>query len=157
MGDTGPGGGKVFYDAGSTQSWGRYLEAAPTDYQVNNESALVAWGCAGAATGTTGATGTGKANTATILNKCNTAGIAADVANKYSTSTTGAGQWFLPSRDELALMYAKKLAIGGFAAYYYWSSSESYAGSAWSQNFYSGGQFSFNKSNTRYVRPVRAF
>jgi alpha-tubulin suppressor-like RCC1 family protein len=31
IGDTGPGGGKVFYDAGSTQQWGRYLEAATTN------------------------------------------------------------------------------------------------------------------------------
>jgi hypothetical protein len=29
LGDRGPGGGKVFYDAGSEQPWGRYLEAAP--------------------------------------------------------------------------------------------------------------------------------
>ena len=28
LGDTGPGGGIVIFDAGSTQSWGRYLEVA---------------------------------------------------------------------------------------------------------------------------------
>ncbi len=39
VGDVGPGGGTVFYDAGTTQSWGRYLEAAPTDYQVNDSCA----------------------------------------------------------------------------------------------------------------------
>lgn len=32
IGDTGPGGGIVFYDAGSRQSWGRYLEVAPTGW-----------------------------------------------------------------------------------------------------------------------------
>ena len=29
IGDTGPGGGIVFFDAGSVQPWGRYFEAGP--------------------------------------------------------------------------------------------------------------------------------
>ena len=32
MGTKGQGGGIVFYDAGSSQSWGRYLEAAPAGW-----------------------------------------------------------------------------------------------------------------------------
>jgi len=35
IGDTGPGGGVVFYDAGSRQAWGRYLEAAPAGWVSN--------------------------------------------------------------------------------------------------------------------------
>ncbi|NDC12143.1 MAG: hypothetical protein EBZ88_06790, partial [Actinobacteria bacterium] len=33
VGDIGPGGGVVFYDAGKTESWGRYLEASPASCQ----------------------------------------------------------------------------------------------------------------------------
>ncbi len=32
----GPAGGWVFYDAGSTESWGRYLEAANPDWETTN-------------------------------------------------------------------------------------------------------------------------
>ncbi|MBJ7367701.1 MAG: hypothetical protein JHC65_04520, partial [Ilumatobacteraceae bacterium] len=47
---------------------------------------------------------------------------------------------------------------GGFAARYYWSSSENDAGSAWVQYFNYGYQFGANKDNgSTYVRPVRAF
>jgi hypothetical protein len=35
VGDTGPGGGVVFYDAGVRLSWGRYLEAAPAGWVEN--------------------------------------------------------------------------------------------------------------------------
>ncbi|MCX6527926.1 MAG: DUF1566 domain-containing protein, partial [Actinobacteria bacterium] len=179
VGDTGPGGGRVFYVAPTQQSWGRYLEAAPTDYQVNGSRARVAWGCNSTSTGAAGLEiGTGKANTATILTKCTTVGIAADVANKYSTSTAGAGQWFLPSKDELnelckiysngrtdTTAYASfqngctgnTSPTGGFAADFYWSSSENYALYAWGQYFSYGGQSYYDKGNATYVRPVRAF
>ena len=32
VGQKGPGGGRVFYDAGSEQSWGRFLEVAPQNW-----------------------------------------------------------------------------------------------------------------------------
>ena len=176
MGETGPGGGKVFYvSSGNFTSQGsdcvaacKYLEAAPSDH-----SSTVAWGCSGAKTGATAtAIGTGKANTATIRAECTALGIAADVANKYSTSTAAAGQWFLPSQAELNELckYARTQDTGnttvicntgsdrgGFAADYYWSSSEGNAGSAWGQYFGSGGQGGNYKGNALYVRPVRAF
>ncbi|MCX6532985.1 MAG: hypothetical protein NTW34_02145, partial [Actinobacteria bacterium] len=51
VGDTGPGGGIVFYDAGSVQSWGRYLEAACAGWQNNCDGTTAdpqaEWGCYG--------------------------------------------------------------------------------------------------------------
>ena len=180
MGNTGPGGGKVFYDAGTIKSWGRYLEAAPTDYKVGTDERTGAeWGCRGTLTEATAeAIGTGKANTDKILTICTTDGIAADVANKYSTTNTvdapgAAGQWFLPSKDELNELckYARTQTTGtstvrcdssealrnGFAADFYWSSSEDYEYRAWYQTFYNGYQYYNGKPNTYYLRPVRAF
>ena len=176
MGDTGPGGGIVFYDAGAKQLWGRYLEAAPTDYQVSNARTSVEWGCYYTLIGAIDtAIGTGKANTTAILSKCKTVGIAADVANKYSTSTAAAGQWFLPSRDELNELckYALNQTTGntaeicsnsgtlrtGFAASYYWNSSEGDARSGGYQFFAYGNRSNSSnyKGSAYYVRPVRAF
>ena len=174
VGDIGPGGGKVFYVAPTPQTWGTYLEAAPTDYEVNGLSASLVWGCDGISTEATAtAIGTGKANTATILLGCTMAGIAADVANKYSTSTAAAGQWFLPSRDELNELckYARQtnqalggdtVCIGGslrtgFVADRYRSSSDFDERRAWHQYFDDGRQYFNSKSYAGYVRPVRAF
>ena len=179
VGDTGPGGGIVFYDAGTTQSWGRYLEAAPTDYQINGARAKAVWGCDYASVIGTGiAIGTGKANTATILANCMTPGIAADVANKYFTNTAGAGQWFLPSKDELnelCKIYSNgrmdtadyreyqngctgsTSPTGGFAVGFYWSSSEFDSRRGRVQNFCCGNQTASTKFAPNYVRPVRAF
>ena len=162
LGDIGPGGGKVFYDAGFTQSWGRYLEAAPTDYQVNGVRTRVAWGCNEKLYGSTAtAIGAGKANTYTILLSCTAAGIAARVAADYRGG--GKSDWVLPSKDELNAMYGRRFA-SGFADDGYWSSSEgsntpvaNYANSAWLQEFGNGYQDYFSKTLTYYVRPVRAF
>jgi len=181
VGETGPGGGTVFYVATSLQPWGAYLEVAPTDYQVTNQwgtdSARVTWGCTGTLTGATGtAIGTGKANTAAILAKCPTAAIAARVAADYQGG--GKSDWFLPSRNELNEL-CKKYSNGrtdttnfistqdgctgnlqpfdGFVANSYWSSSESDANNAWEVSFQYGNRASDGKNYGAYVRPVRAF
>jgi len=65
--------------------------------------------------------------------------------------------WRLPTKEELNLMYLNKNEIGGFAAAYYWSSSESNIYAAWSQFFSNGVQVNyFGKGFTYYVRAVRA-
>ena len=85
--------------------------------------------------------------------------FAATVCNEYSVTVGGVtyGDWHLPSKYELNLLYQQKAVVGGFTNYYYWSSSEYDAYSAWYQSFSTGFQNFFSKSSTCYVRAVRAF
>lgn len=64
--------------------------------------------------------------------------------------------WRLPTREELHVMWLNKDSIGGFAAAYYWSSSEYFNYFAWNQYFFDGYQYYFIKDYTNYVRAVRA-
>jgi hypothetical protein len=99
-----------------------------------------------------------------------TGDYAALIAANYSVqdngidSCTGAvsetcyGDWYLPSKVELNLLYNQKTVVGGFASYYYWSSTELDSNDAWFQDFLNGGQGFVNKDNTNIgVRAVRAF
>ena len=143
-------GGIIFYLDGS----GGGLIAAPT-----NQSAGAPWGCYGTLiTGADGtAIGTGAQNTIDIEAGCSTAGTAADICANLVLS--GYTDWFLPSKDELDMMYVNlhMQGLGGFASNYYWSSTEYDFNSAWIQYFYNGLQFYGFKSSNFYVRSVRAF
>ena len=77
----------------------------------------------------------------------------------------GLDDWFLPSIYELGRMYANLYSanppLGGFLAFYYWSSSEYpnyYDDDAWGLIFSQTQERNFLKSGTAgSVRPVRAF
>jgi hypothetical protein len=145
IGDTGPAGGKVFYLTDTTGLHG--LEAAPTD-----QSDGIIWGCLGkTVVGTKSVIGTGKANTAAIIARCEP-GTAAQIAASYSLN--GFTDWYLPSKDELNLLYAQQAVVGGFAWNTYWSSTEYDRNIAWSQGFHSGGQY--NNTTKNWILPVRA-
>ncbi|MEN8157253.1 MAG: DUF1566 domain-containing protein [Bacteroidota bacterium] len=66
--------------------------------------------------------------------------------------------WRLPTKYEISLMYTNKIAIGGFTADLYWSSTE-YNGStnAWAHNFNTGSPGWNDKSTLYKVRAVRSF
>ena len=130
IGDTGPAGGIVFYDKGNTDGGWRYLEAAPASSEFSAE-----WGLAYFSLKTDPEIGTGRRNTALIvaaLNKIReTAGRAARLVDDMNIN--GFDDWFLPSWNELDLMYLNlhKQGLGGFKNDYYWSSSSfSYGGDA---------------------------
>ena len=160
IGDTGPGGGIVFYDKGEyTDGW-RYLEAASDD------QGTMAWcNCASYsrctvtdAVGT--AIGTGKANTTAII----VAHPDDDYTNNAAKATQGTigskSDWFLPSVEELKEMYKAIGKPGIPTTGFFWSSSEDKTNYTFAigLGFDDGGSGSMDKdSGSDGVRAVRAF
>jgi hypothetical protein len=110
--------------------------------------------------GTTGtALGTGQANTTAIVGQAGCTSGAAYYCDNLTIDVYG--DWFLPSRYELNLMYTNlhNIAdpIGGFVGYFYWSSSEGNRNHAWGQYFPNGYRHSYYKYHNFRVRAVRAF
>ena len=151
------GGGKIAYilvsgDPGYDANVPHGLIAAASDQSTGTQ-----WGCQGTAIpGADGtALGTGNQNTIDIMAGCATAGIAARICGDLALN--GVSDWYLPSKDELNKLYINRVAVGGFASDFYWSSSELDFIYAWLQ-FFSGGYQDFHfKDNTYRVRAVRAF
>lgn len=121
-----------------------------------------AWGCNSAdvagATGT--AIGTGSINTAAILMACGGTASAAQVCKQLTLAAYT--DWFLPSKDELYLMYLnlKVKGLGGFSNLRYLSSSQTEISACFIQDFGT----TINQSPTVYdkfspvlVRAIRAF
>ena len=161
VGDTGPGGGTIFYVDMNRPVGSQYFEAACAGWTNNCDDVTAdptaEWGCyessISGADGT--AIGTGEQNTADILAGCATSGIAAQRADDYSNS--GESDWFLPSKDELGQMYFEQITVGGFSTGGFWSSSEDVDEYAWFQWFGVGSQNADDKDDSYYVRPVRSF
>ena len=131
---------------------------------MSDQSNSAQWGCSGQFIGGTGsAVGAGAANTTAIVSGCSETAIAARICADLTLG--GYTDWFLPSKDELNLMYStiglgavSGLGnVGNFGGNYYWSSTESDSGVTWDQNFGNGFQFYDNKLSADNVRAVRAF
>ena len=173
VGNTGPGGGKIFYVADTSAGFNcgptttekcYYLEAASTTATTNPWADVQrAWSTDGNQTtsvpnanGTT--IGTGYKNSLAIVAQTgNVAASSAAVAARGYGGPNNLTDWFLPSIDELVALFSQKTTVGGFVAGSYWSSSEVDASNAWDQGFSSGDQGNTSKDPTLSVRPVRAF
>ena len=171
VGDTGPGGGIVYYtsvsaftETGATCSANcHYLEYAPSGWYSGNTDGQVWWSSdathLSTATGT--ALGTGFGNTTAMLTSSGSyvgdTNGAAYISHQYAGNDSSAGQWFLPSIDELILLAnSSAKSAGSFANNWYWSSSDSSNLSAQGENLlYPNG--TQGKTYNGYVRPVRAF
>jgi hypothetical protein len=150
VGDPGPGGGIVFYDKGNFSDGWHFLEAAPAGVEFKAE-----WGLYGTdVSGTNTGIGSGKRNMEII------AGRGSAAAKRCAALNTGGYRdWFLPSKDELNLMYQnlKRKGLGEFTDSWYWSSSEDDDDSVWGQGFSDGGQNNYGKDSNYSVRAIRAF
>ena len=156
--DIGPAGGYIFYDKGYYSNGWRYLEAAPVSTEPYYDWCWCSDGTF--IRGTKTGIGSGQSNTTTIVAWLNSHSETHCVAQRCDALVySGYSDWFMPSKDELNLMYEnlKCFGIGGFESVGYWSSSESDAYHACFQGFYSGNQYMGEKSECRRVRAVRAF
>ncbi|MEJ6606909.1 MAG: hypothetical protein QNL72_00515 [Candidatus Planktophila sp.] len=185
IGDTGPGGGKIFYVASSPFTCGpglnlscSYLEAADGDLQVGkawsgNTSDLID-------PATSSAIGSGYKNTLAMIEQNATADKAGTLSQAYRGGELS--DWYLPSINELIQLCkwargvpwvsddtacnsatgAINTGIGasGFdGATNYWSSTEAIDGTVYVMFIGNGGTSTKGKSNGsgRSVRPIRAF
>lgn len=175
IGDTGPGGGIVFYDAGSHRPWGRWLELAP----LETEFVGYPWKPAGFvdrshplyrdAKGVLArhrrvlskSIGAGMANTKMIARNYGAGEYAARLARGLSFG--GKTDWFLPSEYELAeayrMLFSAAPSIGGMSRSFYWSSSEYDYDNAWTVNMKDGQTFDRLKDTvpdeSKGLKPVR--
>lgn len=186
VGDTGPGGGIVFYVAGANfTSTGsdcgtscRYLEVAPDASEVvrtwatnvnSNRTTAVAGADATAI-------GSGYQNTVDVNNQAGNVAVSSAAVYAFEYTNNGKSDWHLPSKDELNELckYATTQTTGdtsvactgsdttgttraGFSTFSYWSSSEFASNAALPQMFANGLQNASLKSGNNRSRPVRAF
>jgi hypothetical protein len=165
LGETGPSGGSIFYYSqegfhcpsnSDTKRIAHYLEAAPEDL-----AAPCPWATSAADDhdikniGT--AIGTGWNNTEYIYSE-DSAGTAASLCATHTSSTSVAGVWFLPSRDELEQLYINRDKVTDtLTEGTYWSSSQADDTHAYIYYFDVGAQSTDIKTETHKVRPITAF
>ncbi len=143
------GGGIIFYIDGTGEHG---LIVAPSDQPSAK------WGFFEKQIGAHGkAIGEGQANTDKITKASTQPDIAANICNDLRLN--GLSDWFLPSIDELSLIYKnlKAKGLGNFSSGEYWSSSETDFNNAWFMNFNVGLPSESNVDKSLQVRAVRKF
>ncbi len=169
VGKVGQAGGIVFYDKGSYSDGWRYMEAAPDDLPGRYKFGCITDKDAHfVLIGTEKTVGTGKSNTENLVMAMGEKAYgnypsegkyeyAARVCYDYEYNFYD--DWFLPSTDELELLYLN-LCLTRIIEYVdtfpYWSSSEYSATEAYSRRgTYDTGHYL--RGIDKYVRPVRQF
>ena len=144
----------IAYDAGSEQSWGRYILCEKHDLNhyepdsgtggVDEEYVGKQWGIYNQSDPEADGIGigTGKDNTDYLIGRYNTNTYLWYYVNQHRTNT--GKPWHVPSNDELSILYDNLSQIGNFSTStlsWYWSSSEYTSQRAWYQYFSTGNQY----------------
>jgi hypothetical protein len=142
-------GGIIFYIDETGQHG---LIAAESDQSRNAE-----WGCFGTLIGGTSISiGEGESNTFLIGFGCSSeVGTAAAIC--LNLNLNGYSDWYLPSKNELNLMYVNRNVLGSYYLFGYWSSSEDDEDDAWAHVFGSNMVNDYQKVLTLGVRAIRSF
>ena len=185
LGDTGPGGGKVFYVSQSPTTFScgptmnltcSYLEAAPKTWSGGTSDPTAIWAAhdynpTGQSTYealSASSLGRGYQHSISILT-LEASTVAAGIARSYRGG--GKIDWYLPATAELNLLCqlargvsqnVNNACTGGtssadFNAGGYWATSGYDSTKAWTQNFANGTLSGQIKGSAFSVRPIRAF
>ena len=179
VGDIGLGGGVVFYDKGFESDGWRYLEAFLDDQRVfqygyfrekpNGSNLFVNRSQIKDESCTSISVGSGESNTELIVNSCGDeafsnasgSGKITNYAARICLNMTNDGydDWFLPSMEELLLLYSYLSAKSDTQLdYYVWSSTEGERPSgAKVVNFKDGSSFEKSRAETCHIIPIRTF
>jgi hypothetical protein len=167
LGDTGPGGGKIFYVNTSGFACGPtlsetcyYLEVAPIGANTTKD-----WAVSANQTSSAGASGTvigsGYQNTMAIINQGNSNSAAA-YAQEYRGGSLS--DWYLGTRLELYQIYVNRATIFTGTEVIntefpgeYWTSTEANASQAYSYRIYDNQGPWPNSKTFNSVRPIRSF
>ena len=163
LGDTGPGGGKVFYiDTANEFDWD-YLEAAGDDWN-SPLIELISWTCEaeyGTPTATGREIGDGRSNTLSMRHATTDCASGSFAAGELIPDLVygGKSDWFVPSIGELQEMASQNLMLGlELSANVYWSSTQSTIQDdyAVAYDVHTNSELNTAKG-LGLVRPIRAF
>jgi len=147
------GGGTIFY---LTDNGQHGLIADSGDIQTSNDTVL--WARVDTTLINAGLSGAGGGfiNTERIVVNQGAGNYAANLC--ANDTTGGYGDWFLPSANELILLYQQQQVIGNLnSSAAYWSSTESANTTASALDFSSGITMDVPKSTPEKVRAIRVF
>ena len=160
IGGRGEAYGLVFYEnpnydpKSSDNNW-KYLEVTDSDYGDSMTGTEFAWGTKGVSVETSTVVNSGSSNTEK-MSKLESS-VAKDIWGK--TLVGDKKDWYIPSKDELALIFKEVAAKGnGNFSGYYWSSSANGNDSAWNLSSAEGAsEHSDSRDAKCHIRLVRKF